>query len=155
MLEQIKPNVSRTTLEIHKIKDTSRINSRRLLYTQFTWMSLYQHAGKQKIKRRYVRVLCNSEEKKIEQNHQIMWLIGFKTFKQLSLCEYEKNEKESNYRRQQIEGGRYVIEEQLSFFPKLFVCSQTSFRCSYFISAEWTYRPLSSGGIGTLRAEQD
>ncbi len=135
MLEQIKPNVSRTTLEIHKIKDTSRINSRCLLYTQFTWMSLYQHGGKQKIKRPYVRVLCNSEEKKIEQNRQIMWLIGFKTFKQLSLCEYENMKRKAITEGNILKGDRYVIEEQLSFFPKLFVCSQTSFRCSYFISA--------------------
>ncbi len=82
-------------------------------------MSLYQHAGKQKIKRPYVRVLSNSEEKKIEQNRQIMWLIGFKTFKQLSLCEYEKYEKESNYRRQHIEGGQICNWGTTLIFPQI------------------------------------
>lgn len=61
-----------------------------------------------------------------------MWQMDSKTFKLLSLYEYKKYEKESNYQCRPIEGGggRYVIEEQISFPPKIIW-----FQCSYFISA--------------------
>lgn len=76
--------------------------------------------------------------------------------KLLSLYEYEKYEKESNYQWRQIEGGGYVIEEQISFPPQI-ICLLTNMVSVqlFHLSSKWTYRPLSSGGIGMLHAEQD
>lgn len=72
MLEQIKPSVSSTTLEIHKIKETSTVNSGRLTTIQLdvTFPTRNQTGI---IKRRYIREFSVIVKKtKIEQKNLIM-----------------------------------------------------------------------------------
>lgn len=76
--------------------------------------------------------------------------------KLLSSCEYEQYKKKAISNGSRLKGDGCVIEEQISFFPQI-ICLLANIVSAllFHLSCERTYRPESSGGIGTLHVEQD